>query len=119
MIVDDDNHDIQKVKTIIDSTDIPVDELYTANYISQDKEILSNKEIDILLCDIEMPQGTGSELLEWGKDRSQDTVSVLLTCHSDFKYARQALRLGCIDYLLKPVDPEELNSVLKKAEKEL
>lgn len=116
LIVDDDNHDIQKVKTIIDSTDIPVDELYTANNISQAKEILSNKEIDILLCDIEMPQGTGIELLEWGKDRSQDTVSVLLTCHSDFKYARQALRLGCIDYLLKPVDPEELNSVLKKAE---
>lgn len=77
---------------------------------------MSSKKIDILLCDIEMSQGTGIELLEWGQERSQDTVSVLLTCHSDFKYARQALRLGCIDYLLKPVDPDELNSVLKKAE---
>ena len=66
LIVDDDNHDIQKVKTIIDSTDIPVDELYMANNISQSIEILSNKEIVILLCDIEMPQGTGIELLEWG-----------------------------------------------------
>lgn len=35
LIVDDDNHDIQKVKTIIDSTNIPVDGLYTANNIHQ------------------------------------------------------------------------------------
>lgn len=116
LIVDDDNHDIQKVKTIIDHGAIPVDDLYTANNIQQAKEILSSRQIDILLCDIEMPQGTGIELLEWGQERSQDTLSVLLTCHTDFKYARQALRLGCIDYLLKPVDPKELNSVLKKAE---
>lgn len=118
LIVDDNNHDIQKVKTIINRNcnEISLDYLYTANNIQQAKEMLLNRKIDILLCDIEMPQGTGIELLEWGQEQNQDIISVLLTCHSDFKYARQALRLGCIDYLLKPVEPEELISVLKKAD---
>ncbi len=116
LIVDDDDHDIKKVRTSIDRTLIPVDKLYTANNIHEAKEIILNKQVDILLCDIEMPQGTGIELLEWGQEKKQDVVTVLLTCHTDFKYAKQALRLGCLDYLLKPVNSEELNSVLKKAE---
>ncbi len=116
LIVDDDDHDIRKVKTGIDPNIIPIDKIYTANNIQQAKGILLCKQIDILLCDIEMPQGTGIELLEWGQEKNQDTVTVLLTCHTDFKYAKQAVRLGCLDYLLKPVDLEELNSVLKKAD---
>lgn len=116
LIVDDDDRDIQKVKANIDRSIIPIDKLYTANNIQQAQKILLSKEIDILLCDIEMPQGTGIELLEWGQEENQDTVTVLLTCHADFKYAQQALQLGCLDYLLKPVNWEELNSVLKKAD---
>lgn len=116
LIVDDNDHDIQKVKTSIDRSIIPIDKLYSANNIQQAKEILLSKQVDILLCDIEMPQGTGIDLLEWGQENNQDMVTVLLTCHTDFKYARQALRLGCMDYLLKPVNLEELNSVLKKAD---
>ncbi len=116
LIVDDDDHDIQKVKAGIDPTIITISKIYTANNINQAKEIISGNQVDILLCDIEMPQGTGIELMEWGQEKMQDTVTVMLTCHADFKYAKQALQLGCLDYLLKPVNLEDLNSVLKKAD---
>ncbi len=116
LIVDDDDHDIQKVESGIDRTIISIDKIYTANNINQAKEILLCKQVNILLCDIEMPQGSGIELMEWGQERIQDTVTVMLTCHADFKYAKQALQLGCLDYLLKPVNLDELNSVLKKAD---
>jgi two-component system response regulator YesN len=56
---------------------------------------------EIVLTDIVMPAMDGLQLMEELKRRNPDTQIILLTCHSDFDYVRQALLLGACDYLLK------------------
>ncbi|GMK39134.1 AraC family transcriptional regulator [Paenibacillus sp. CCS19] len=116
LIVDDEVHAIEGVKADLDLQKLQISELYTANNIRQAKEWLDSERIDIMLCDIEMPQGSGLELLTWVREQSPNTVTIFLTSHADFKYAREALTLGSLDYLLKPVLAEELESAIRKAQ---
>ena len=76
-------------------------------------------DTDLMLCDIEMPFLDGLSLQKRVVEAQLPTRTVLLTCHADFRYAQQALRLGVTDYLLKPVDETELFQVVSQAVQEL
>jgi two-component system response regulator YesN len=86
-----------------------------ASNISVAKEMIETNHIDIILCDIEMPQGNGFELIDWINEHFSYIESIILTCHIDFTYAQQALKIGCLDYILKPIQNEALETALIKA----
>lgn len=69
---------------------------------------------DIVLSDIKMPGMDGLELAEWIYDRFPDIYIIFLTGYSDFEYARNAMKNGAVDYLLKPVNEEALFKAIKK-----
>jgi len=117
LIVDDELHAIEGIQEDLSLEQLNISELYTAFNVKQAKEVFKRAKINILLCDIEMPQGNGLELLEWVKEYSPHTETIFLTSHAEFKYAKEALRLGCHDYLLKPVMPDELEEIIKKVQK--
>ena len=74
---------------------------------------------DLLLADIRMPGLDGIGLLRKIREKNLDTRVVLVSGYAEFSYAQEAVRLGAFDYLLKPVEEEELRRVLKKVEGEL
>lgn len=119
VIVDDEIHAVEGIKIALDWDKLGISGVYTAYNIRQAKEVFDNNKIHILLCDIEMPQGNGLELLTWVRENYPQTISVFLTCHAEFDYAKQAIRLGCMDYLLKPVPYDELQTVVEKAVREI
>jgi two-component system response regulator YesN len=72
---------------------------------------------DVLLADIRMPGLDGLSLLERitsSIPEGKRPMTVFLTGHSEFEYARKALRLGAFDYLLKPLDDAELEDVMRR-----
>ncbi len=74
------------------------------------------ESVDIVITDIGMPIMDGLELIRLLRESNPHIQSVLLTCHSDFEYARQALSLGASDYLVKGMyREEELLNALGKA----
>ncbi|PHV69969.1 DNA-binding response regulator [Sporanaerobium hydrogeniformans] len=73
---------------------------------------------DIVFTDIIMPKMTGIEMLELAKG-FVDFKSVILTSYSEFGYAQKAINLKVSDYLLKPIDEEELLKVVEKIRKEI
>ncbi len=80
-------------------------------------ELLRERRPDALLADLRMPRLDGLGLLEraaaeFGEE--ERPFAVLITGHSEFEYARGALRLGAFDYLLKPLDDEELAGVMRR-----
>lgn len=80
-------------------------------------DLIEARRPDALIADIRMPGLDGLGLLERitsRMDASTAPMAVLLTGHSEFDYARRALRLGAFDYLLKPLDDAELSSVLAR-----
>ncbi|MBO5070991.1 MAG: response regulator [Roseburia sp.] len=79
------------------------------------KAIIQNKNIDILLCDIEMPEESGLSLCRWIKQNGYEVECLLLTAHADFVFAREAVSLGVFDYILQPARYEEIQDILLKA----
>lgn len=63
--------------------------------------MLGKNDVDLLFVDISMPGMTGFELIEEVRVRYPQIKSVVLTCHHEFDYVQEALRLGAIDYIVK------------------
>lgn len=115
LIVDDEIFAIQGILDGVKWENLSLDKVLTANSYSQAVNIFLDNKIDILLCDIEMPYGSGLDLVEWVKDHYPGTECIFLTCHDEFSFASQAIKLKCLDYVLKPVPPDVLTNILSKA----
>ncbi len=77
-------------------------------------EVLKNTSVDLVITDIKMPKVDGLELLKKIVENHLCPCVVLLSDYTDFTYARQGLVLGAFDYMTKPVDKEEVLSLLKR-----
>lgn len=81
---------------------------------------IENQEVDILITDISMPIMDGLELTRWTKKVSPQTKIILLSSYNDFEYAREGIRLGASDYLLKPtLENENLSQALEKVTRQV
>jgi two-component system response regulator YesN len=76
---------------------------------------LRRRPTDLLLTDIRMPLINGLELLKIALDEKLCTCVVLMSQFGDFEYARQGLLNGAFEYLLKPLDPNDLLACLRRA----
>ncbi|HOV39607.1 MAG TPA: response regulator [Spirochaetales bacterium] len=74
---------------------------------------------DILFIDIRMPFMNGLELIQRLAEIKHDWIIIIVTGHDEFEYARKALSLKVFEYLLKPVEEENLRSTLERAKNEL
>jgi two-component system, response regulator YesN len=82
-----------------------------ANGIEATK-IITEKNPDLVITDIRMPEMNGLEMLEDFKKNGSKFRTVILTGYSEFEYAKQALKLGVSEYLLKPVIVEDVKKML-------
>ena len=78
------------------------------------KAVLTEKP-DIVLTDIRMPGLSGLELIRKAKEMLPDTVYIIFSGYNEFQYVKEAMGLGVIDYLEKPITVEKLREVLDKA----
>lgn len=115
LIVDDDIYAIRAVEQMVALASVKFENVLTAVNIFQAETILLETPVDLLICDIEMPQGSGFELMEWMWERHIKIQVIFLTAYDNFSYAKTAIHFQCLEYLLKPVDEEELDAALKKA----
>lgn len=86
---------------------------------SEGLRLLEEKKPDILLTDIIMPGCTGLELAQHIQQRNLPVKVVLLTAYDDFAYARRAIGFGVKDYILKPIDKQEIAKIVRCIVKEL
>lgn len=114
LIVDDE-------KLVADSMAAYVDwsatgfEVYAVAYgVEEALNIVKHKQIDVMLTDIIMGDGTGLELIEKAIEVNNNLKCVILSGHEEFSYAKKAIRLGVYDYLVKPVDFDELEKLFSK-----
>ena len=69
---------------------------------------------DIVLVDIRMPVMDGLTFIREAKKLNPRCSYIIMSAYSDFEYAKEAIKLGVIDYILKPIEEEELEALLKK-----
>lgn len=81
--------------------------------------LLRSQRIDIVLTDILMPGMTGLELMNVSRSRHPHVKWAVISAHSEFAYAQEAVRLGAKDYLLKPIGKDLLTDLIRRLHEEL
>lgn len=88
--------------------------LFMAKDGTEALRIATDTRIDIMFTDIRMPNMDGLTLIEHLRERSESMKIVILSVYGHFEYARQALKFGAFDYLLKPLEPKDIAEMLDK-----
>lgn len=115
LLVDDEEYVIESIKRNLDLTETRVSEVYTAFSVQQAKNIMGMVDIDIVISDIVMPGGTGFDFVEWVRKEELKVQVIFLTSYAEFDYARRAIQLNSVDYLLKPIDFDKLKEAVQRA----
>ncbi|WP_237167726.1 helix-turn-helix domain-containing protein [Paenibacillus yonginensis] len=115
LIVDDDYFVVTALERKINWRSLNIEQVYTAHNVAQAREILQQHPVHILISDIEMPQGSGLELLAWIREMNYNVQAILLTNYADFNYAQKAIELQSFEYFLKPIEFDKLMLIIQKA----
>ncbi len=111
ILIDDESDAIDSLIIIINdfcSKDIEI--IGTANSVLEGIKEINTKKPDIVFLDVEMPGGSGFEMLESIENINFEVVFITAYNH----YAIKAFKYNAIDYLMKPVDIDEFGAVVKK-----
>lgn len=114
LIVDDFKPIVETIAENIEWKSLGFDKVYQATSAKEAKLLLSNFEIEVMLCDIEMPEENGLQLLTWARAHLPEIECVFLTSHAEFDYAVEAMKLGSFDYILQPAKFEDIYIVLER-----
>lgn len=95
LIINDSDMIVKSLESDINWTELGMKDVFIAYDAVEAKNIITQESIDIILCDIEMPGENGIELIHWIRETNFDIDCILLTCHADFMYAKEALTLDC------------------------
>ncbi|MDR2078097.1 MAG: response regulator, partial [Treponema sp.] len=112
-IVDDEIHICSLIRHIIKWEELG---LSLMNVFLNGEDVLAHFEkeaADILICDIEMPGLSGTELIRRISEKYPQCRCVVISGFRNFEYAQAAMQYGVNHYLLKPIDAEELNTALR------
>ena len=86
--------------------------IFTAEDGEQALDFLRETSVDLVLLDLLMPGTEGMEVLESLREAGDDVPVVIITAHGDVPNAVQAMKLGAIDFLSKPISPDALRRVV-------
>jgi len=104
---------------------IPKSVIFEANNGKSGKDLLKRQDIDLILCDWEMPELNGEELLKWVRSQESyiNTPFIMVTSRGDKENVIAAISAGVSDYLVKPFNNNQFKSkvlrAFKKHNKEL
>ena len=116
LIVDDEALVREAIISLANWSDFDVETILEAADAIRALEIVrTHPEIDIVLTDMKMPEMDGAEFLREMKRLGLEKAIVAISGYSDYEYTRQAVQSGLIDYILKPIAPEDLNCALAEA----
>jgi two-component system response regulator YesN len=120
-IVDDEDRIRRGIEKVLERIDVP-NRLIGSFGSSLDAfatiASLTDGKLDVVITDIRMPEMDGLQLVCRLRRIHPGLKFIILSGHGNFEYARQAMRYGVIEYMLKPVDVKELEGILQKFDHE-
>lgn len=114
MLVDDEIFITEGLRNIIDWEALGLEVVQSAENGEEALRKFNESPVDIIVTDINMPNKTGLELVKELKDTGHNVKFIILSGYDEFSYAKKAIEYGVENYILKPIDEEELEEALKK-----
>ncbi|KAA0550194.1 response regulator [Bacillus sp. BGMRC 2118] len=115
LVVDDEPITLRGIKKTLESWSEGEYEILTATNAVSAFEMMKTKKIHLLITDICMPEINGLELVKQVKEINPFPVVIIVSAHSDFAYAQEAIEIGVVNYLLKPINKQKLLIEVTKA----
>jgi len=119
IIVDDEVFILNSLETLVDWQSIGVEVVGTADNGMLAIELAAQRRADIVLSDISMPNLSGIEMLEIIRNKQMLVEVIFISAHSNFNYAREAIRHGAFEYLLKPIREDVLLESVERCAKKI
>lgn len=113
LIVDDEPFILEGLYNIIHWADFGMEIVGHAENGQLAMDILRHTTIDLLISDISMPVMNGLQLISSAREIQPNLLAIILSGFSEFNYLKEAMKLGIENYLLKPINIEELKSTLR------
>lgn len=114
LLVDDEQDIINTLQNNIDWASYGVENVLTARDAMEALRILEEYPIHIMISDIRMPNMDGIALFREVRTKYPQIRCIILSSYREFEYAQEAIKLGVENYLLKPVNREELDQSIRK-----
>ncbi len=115
LIVDDEYHVIKTIKYLIGMSNLDIQEILEAESVKDAIHIIEQEHPEILITDVVMTDVTGLELMNYLNNTSIPIKTIVISGYNNFEYIRAALQGGGVDYLLKPIDADQLTKAVQKA----
>ena len=119
LVVDDEHILRTRLKSVLEQSGLPLSAVFTAENALNAIECIEKEQPQIVITDIRMPIMSGLELATHIHTHYPQIKVILVTGYSDFEYARTAIQNNVFEYLLKPIDSENLIAVILRAQKEI
>lgn len=119
VVADDENRICKLIMKLIQWDDIGMTIVGTANNGVETLELIKKEKPDIVITDIRMPGYDGLDMIERAKKINKDVEFIIISGYSHFEYAKRAIGYGVKDYLLKPINKEELLNALLRVKGDL
>lgn len=113
LIIDDEKKARQVLHILIEENCPKITQIFEAEDLMSGVELIKTEAPSIVFLDIEMPEHSGLEILNFIEKEVYNFEIIFTTAYSE--YAIQAFQLSAIDYLLKPVRPSQVKSAVEKA----
>lgn len=112
LLIEDDLTYSKIIKNFLEKHDYEVDQ---TSKINEAFVMLDKKPYDLIITDYRLPDGTGMEVLENIVHNKKNTRVILITNYSDIRTAVRSMKLGAIEYITKPINPDELLTTVNEA----
>lgn len=112
LVVDDDKHILEAMADYLRSLGHRTE---TASSCKDAMDRMGEFPFEVVICDVNLGDRDGFQLLEWATEHSPDTAVILITGYGTIESAVEAIRMGAFDYLTKPVIDDELNFSVQRA----
>ena len=115
IIVDDENKVCQLILKLGEWERLGIEVIDICNNGEEALECIVVHKPDIVIADIRMPVHSGLELVQLAQNKNIYSSFIIISGYKQFDYAQTALKLGVIDYLVKPISKNMLNLALENA----
>ncbi|SEO90635.1 response regulator [Paenibacillus sp. OV219] len=115
LIVDDEKHVRDAIKLLVPWSELGITALLEAADGQSAKELIEREKPELIFTDMMMPVMNGVDLLRWIHEQELTSKTIVISGYDDFKLARETLRYGGLDYILKPIEPDQLIKAVKQA----
>lgn len=112
LVIDDDSNYRELLRELVEDKGHTV---YEAGNAHEGMQIYLSEKTDLVISDLVMPEKDGLELLKEMKMVRPDTLFIMITGYPTVESAVQAMKEGAYDYLMKPVEQDQLTGVMNRA----